>query len=222
MAITVGTVSGNWINTGSSVQLQSMNITSSHGMVAIVMSYSNTGTPSVSDSINGSWGTAVATYQNTGVMTGQIAVFVKPLTSAGGQCTITASFGATAGGELHWGSFSGLATSNVFDQSVSGSGSATAASIGPVTPTLDGSLLVGYCAAFTSSVKGSAWTAMATEDSNSSEYLIQTTASSISPSWTANGGGWIALTAVLKAQGATGGGGGSSVVGRLMMLGCGG
>jgi hypothetical protein len=166
---------------------------------------------SIADS-NGTVSTAVA-YTDEEPGSGQYAgAGVYYVTAAAsGTHTFTVTFGATANIMLYAAEWSGAATSSVLDSaSPIGSGVGDSSSSSSISPSANGELVLGFANVGAVSATISSWgSGLTQDDSNNSgpstawAYIVQTSASSASASYTNNGGAaWTAIVVAFKAASA--------------------
>lgn len=183
------------VTTGNSVTTAAINCT---GATLAVIAYdqaTNANTYTLSSSPSNTWNVSPpAAYQNTNGMGVQLAYAFNPTVNSSMTASVQ-SVGATTRADIALYCFAGtLTTSGVYDTSTgnAAAGSATTKAPGSITPAQSGELFVSVATAnnigrtftvdssFTGLVNGSTnWTGAAA-------YLITTTGSAVSPTWTVN------------------------------------
>ena len=197
MAITQLQATGNTASGATSVAKAFVsNVTAGSLLVCAVTVYDATKTPTVSDTVNGAW-TQALSYSNTSVLNAVTRIFYYP-NSAGGACTVTASWSGSASGEIHQAEYAGAATSSPLDQTGTGAASSgTTATTGSLTPSVPGELLWGWCGFLNTGSVGSGYTQVNNSNGNLSEYQVQTTAATTQVSWGTTGG-YVCVAAAFK------------------------
>jgi hypothetical protein len=208
-------VQTNSVNPGS-VASQALaygsNVTAGSLLVCALRYATGGQTVSVSDNVNGSWGSRKAVMVQTNDANGTIEIWIFE-NAASGATTVTVSYGVAATLRFAISEFSGAATASAFDTS-SGAEATASASLasGAITPAANGALL--YCAGFISAAAtftaGTDFTIPtngAIPASPSSrlavEYYIQPTAASHNGTFSVDASvSWAALLVALKAPGA--------------------
>lgn len=199
----------------------------------------------VSDSVNGSWGSAEAATGTValGTQNARGSIWIFP-NSAAGTPTITVTFTATGGSGINFGlqvaAFSGVVTSSPTDATAAGNGTGTTATSGntSTSTTAANELMVGaYWDAgendtlTAGNIAGAAATLAGKHDADGGKWegLFEygdSGASSGTPSATvtvsATNSGWVMVAAVFKVTaGGGGGGGGAAPSNRRLLLGVG-
>jgi len=165
---------------------------------------------SVADGLSNSYSEASGSPYNSTTLSEYLGIWLAPNIAGGAAGNITANWGSATTFRRHAvAEFSGTATSSVQEGSMAtGQGTSTSASTSNLSPTADGSMLIGWCNDASVPTIGSGFTSLATYGSDSLfEYRVQGTATAepvtagISPS-----AGWGIVGVIIKP--AAGGGGG--------------
>jgi hypothetical protein len=159
-------------------------------LIVCCFGYSNSGTIAVTDSASNIYSTAQTQNTNWGV----VNVFYAPNCN-GGANTVSAT-AMDGGGEVHVLEWSGVKTASPLDQHASNLGSTTAISSSALTTTGNGELVFAFTASTSAQSVGSGFTkATDATGGNLSEYLIQTSAGSVTATETqGSAGAWAMIT----------------------------
>jgi hypothetical protein len=200
MSIALVQATGNISGTASVVKAYTSANVAGNLLVACVVSYAATDTPSISDTLGNTWSLAV-NINNAAVFFPCASIFYCANCKAGAN-TVTGAFQTAFGGQLHLSEYSGAATTSPLDKTATGSGTSANAVTSPaVTTTVNGELLWGWAGANTSVANGAGMTVVATEDGHVSQYAIQATAGSTTMAWVTTGAYLCALATFKPAGG---------------------
>jgi len=207
-------------------------VTAGNLLVVVVANTNSTNTSAntwhVGDTVNGASSYAGVASNSLGGHVGVYNFFYKANT-AGGANTVSMGSGSSGVTSIYIAEFSGAATSSPLDATVANAnGSSSDPTASALTPTVAGDLVVGFAMVSGSVTSGhyqTGWkdfyggtTGTVTSDGYMPIWIVDSTTAAETAKWTDSQSTWDAAAISLKASG---GGGGTTVIPRMTLLGVG-